>query len=161
LANGDVYDSTWVVASDKRRDLAIIRIKAASLTVIPLGESNDVEVGQTVYSIGNQKDFKTLLQKGLVSAFREANGSRLVQVSVSLNPGNSGCPILDEKGQAVAVAVGGVQGAESLGFAIPINYLKGYLDSKEEPAFSIFAESRKQTSVPPSRPIETIAQARR
>jgi TPR repeat protein len=147
LTNGDVYDSTWVVATDKRRDLAVIRIKAASLPVLPLAESNDLEVGQTVYSIGNPSGLQNTLQSGIVSAFRQVNGSRLVQISASLNPGNSGGPVLDEKGHVAAIAVSKINGAENLGFAIPIDYLKGYLDSKEETAFSVFAATNKQNTL--------------
>lgn len=117
LTNGDVYDSTWVIALDVRRDLALIRIKAASLPVLPLAESNDIEVGDTVYSLGNASGLQNTLQQGLVSAFREINGSRLVQVGASLNPGNSGGPILNEQGRVVAIAVAIINGAENLGFA--------------------------------------------
>jgi len=149
LTNGDVYDSTWVLATDRRRDLAIIKIKAASLPVLPLAESNKLEVGQTVYSIGNPSGLQNTLQLGLVSAFREVNGSRLVQISASLNPGNSGGPVLDDKGQVVAIAVSKIIGAENIGFAIPVDYLKGYLDSKEESAFSAFRATTRVATVLP------------
>lgn len=146
LANGDVYDSTWVIAADARRDMAIIRIKAVSLPVLPLGESNSLEVGQTVYSVGNAKGLQNTLQEGLVSALREVNGSRLVQVSASINPGNSGGPIVDDQGRVIAIASAYVKDAENLGFAIPIDYLKGYLDSTEETAFSVFAAETNPAS---------------
>jgi TPR repeat protein/S1-C subfamily serine protease len=139
LTNGDVYDSTWVIAVDARRDLAIIQIKAASLPALPLAESNDLEVGQAVYCVGNARGLQNTLQQGLVSALREVNGSRLVQVSASINPGDSGGPILDDQGRVIAIASEFIRNAENLGFAIPIDYVKGYLDSKEETAFSVFA----------------------
>jgi len=147
LTNGDVYDSTWVIAVDAHRDMAIIRIKAASLPALPLAESNDLEVGQTVYSVGNARGLQNTLQQGLVSALREVNGSRLVQVSAFINPGNSGGPILDDQGRVIAIASAYVKDAENLGFAIPIDYLKGYLDSQEETAFSAFAAETNPASV--------------
>jgi S1-C subfamily serine protease len=150
LANGDVYDTAWVIAFDVRRDLALIRIRAASLPVLPLAESNDIEIGDTVYSLGNPKGLQNTLQQGLVSAFREFNGSRLVQVAASINPGNSGGPILNAQGRVVAIAVAKITEAENLGFAIPIDYLKGYLDSKEETAFPAFAASLKPLPAAPT-----------
>ena len=61
LTNGDVYDSTNVIEVDQRRDLAVIRIKAASLPVLPLGDSNALEIGQVVYSIGNPSGLQNTL----------------------------------------------------------------------------------------------------
>lgn len=146
LSNGDIYDSAYLMELDPRRDLALIRIKAVSLPVLPLGDSNDIEVGQTVYSIGNPAGLQNTLQAGLVSGYQQLNGYRMVQVGASINPGNSGGPILDDQGRVIAIAVAKVNtpGTENLGFAIPINYAKGYLDSKTEMPFSAFAEALKR-----------------
>ena len=138
LSNGDIYDTADVLEVDPRKDLALIRIKAVSLPVLPLGDSNDLEVGQVVYSIGNPNGLQNTLQQGLISSFRQMDGYKLVQVSASINPGNSGGPILDDQGHVVAVAVSKIQGMENLGFAVPINYAKGYLDSTNSMAFPTF-----------------------
>jgi S1-C subfamily serine protease/sugar lactone lactonase YvrE len=143
LTNGDIYDTADVLEVDARRDLALIRIKAVELPVLPLADSNSVEVGQPVFSIGNPSGLQNTLQQGLVSGFREVTGYRLMQVSASINPGNSGGPILDEQGQVVAVSAAKIQGAENLGFAIPIDYVKGLLDSKNEISFTAFATALK------------------
>ena len=71
-------------------------------------------------------------------------GYKLVQVSASINPGNSGGPILDDQALVVAVAAKKIVGAENLGFAIPVNYARGYLDSKSEVPFATFAATMKQ-----------------
>jgi S1-C subfamily serine protease/sugar lactone lactonase YvrE len=144
LSNGDTYDSTYVNEVDPRKDLAIIRIKAASLTPLTLGESNDIEVGQTIFSIGNPSGLQNTLQQGLVSAIRPLNGYRLIQVSASINAGNSGGPILDGQARVVAIAAAKITGAENLGFAIPIDYAKGLLDSKNEIPFTTFAVGLKE-----------------
>jgi S1-C subfamily serine protease/sugar lactone lactonase YvrE len=144
LSNGDTYDATYVNEVDPRKDLAIIRIKAASLTPLVLGESNDIEVGQTIFSIGNPNGLQNTLQQGLVSAIRPLNGYRLIQVSASINAGNSGGPILDGQARVVAIAAAKVTGAENLGFAIPIDYAKGLLDSKTEMSFTVFAAGMKE-----------------
>lgn len=139
FANGDIYDAPMVVDTDVRKDLALIRVKAVNTPALPLGDSDDLEVGQRIYSIGNPSGLQNTLQDGLVNGFRQVTGYKLVQVSASLNPGNSGGPILDEEGAVVAIAARIVRGAENLGFAIPINYLKGYLETRTEVPFGTFA----------------------
>ena len=81
-----------------------------------------------------------------MSGFQEVNGSRIVQVSASLNHGNSGGPILDDQARVIAIAEAKIDGAENLGFAIPINYAKGYLDSANEIAFNGSAAALKNGS---------------
>jgi S1-C subfamily serine protease/streptogramin lyase len=144
LSNGDIYDTADVVEVDGRKDLALIRIKAVSQPVLPLGDSNDLEVGQVVYSIGNPNGLQNTLQQGLISSFRQQEGYKLVQVSASINPGNSGGPILDDQGHVVAVAVSKIQGMENLGFAVPINYAKGFLDTTTSTPFPTFAAGVRQ-----------------
>lgn len=139
FANGDIYDASMVVDTDIRKDLALIRVKAANTPQLPLGDSDTLEIGDTVYSIGNPSGLQNTLQQGIVNGFRPVAGYNLVQVSASLNPGNSGGPILDDQGAVVAVAAAKVQGAENLGFAVPINYLKGYLETRTEIPFATFA----------------------
>jgi TonB family protein len=141
LSNGDAYDSVLVVDTDERKDLALLRVKAVGLHPLALGDSNDTVVGQAIYSIGNPNGLQNTLQQGLVSAFRQVEGYRIIQVSASINPGNSGSPILDDEGKVVAVAVAKIVGAENLGFAIPIDYAKGLLTSTEEVSFAVFAAS--------------------
>jgi len=162
LSNGDAYDSANVIDVDVRKDIALIRIKAVSLPVLALGDSNAIQVGEAVYSIGNPSGLQNTLQQGLVSGFRERTGYRVVQVSASINPGNSGGPVLDDQGNVIAIAAMKVVNAENLGFAIPINYAKGYLDTKTEIPFATFAAAIKQaaannakaSSVPPNATIK-------
>jgi hypothetical protein len=148
LANGDIFESSYVVDTDERKDLALIRIKAVSLPVLALGDSNQIEVGAAVYSIGNPSGLQNNLQQGLVSGFRQMEGYKLVQVSTPINPGNSGGPILDDRGRVIAVTAQKIIGAEGLGFAIPINYAKGFLDTTSEKPFPAFAEERKKAAAP-------------
>jgi TonB family protein len=144
LSNGDAYDSANVIEVDARKDIALIRIRAVSLPVLALGDSNALEIGQAVYSIGNPSGLQNTLQQGLVSGYREMPGYRVVQVSASINPGNSGGPVLDDQGNVIAIAAMKIVNAENLGFAIPINYAKGYLDTKTEISFATFATAMKQ-----------------
>ncbi len=139
FANGDIYDAPMVVDTDLRKDLALIRVKAVNTPQLALGDSDTLEIGETVYSIGNPSGLQNTLQQGLVNAFRQVTGYKLVQVSASINPGNSGGPILNDQGAVVAIASARIQGADNLGFAVPINYLKGYLGTRTEVPFGSFA----------------------
>ena len=76
------------------------------------------------------KDYKAQFQKGIVSSMRDfgQNGIR-IQIDAPISPGNSGGPVLNEKGEVIGVSVSGIQGidAQNLNFAIPSNYLKALL----------------------------------
>ena len=144
LGNGDAYDSPAVMEVDNRKDIALIHVKGANLPFLALADSNDVEIGQTVFSIGNPSGLQNTLQQGLVSGFRQMDGYKLMQVSASINPGNSGGPILDAYGEVIAISSAKINGAENLGFAIPSNYASGYLDSRNEMPFNLFAEAVKR-----------------
>src|ERR1051326_4382426 len=71
LTNGDVYDSVDVVETDLRRDIAILKIKAIKLPVLEMGDSDEVETGEQVYSIGNATGLSNTLQQGVVSGIRQ------------------------------------------------------------------------------------------
>src|SRR5450432_4169659 len=71
LANGDAYDTVEVIAIDKRRDIAFLKIPAVELPFVKLGHSNAVETGNTVYSIGSPLGLQNTLSHGLVSGIRE------------------------------------------------------------------------------------------
>jgi len=144
LTNGDIYDTANVIEVDGRKDLAIIRIKAVSLPTLTLGDSNDVEIGQSIYSIGTPSGLQNTLQQGLISAIRQLPGLRVLQVSASINPGNSGGPILDDQAHVIGVAAAKVTTAENLGFAIPIDYAKGLLESSNEVPFATFVAAMRQ-----------------
>jgi TonB family protein len=147
IPNGDLYDAVSVVGMDLRRDLVVIRVKAASLPVLPLGDSNEIEVGQTLYSPGPPNGAQITLQTGLISAIRQMDGYKLVQMSSPIDPRWAGGPVLDDQGRVVAIAAKPVAGAENQGFALPVNYAKGYLDSAEEMPFSGLASAVKSSAV--------------
>lgn len=127
LSNGDAYDEVLVVAIDKRRDIALLRIKAAGLTPLQLGNSSEVEVGQTIYSLGNPLGLDNTLSNGIVSAIRPMDGYRLLQITAPISPGSSGGPLLDSKGNVIGITVASLASGQNLNFAIPIDYAKGMI----------------------------------
>lgn len=122
---------------DPTFDLAIVQIDDGNLKSLNLGDSSKIKVGQTVVAIGNALGkFTNTVTKGVVSGLGRRvtagdpfSGSAeslddLVQTDAAINPGNSGGPLLNSAGQVIGVNVAVTEGAQNIGFAIPINSVK-------------------------------------
>ena len=125
-----IYTMAKIVATDEKHDLAIIRVIGGTTAGLTLGNSDEIRIGETVYAVGNPKGLQGTVSKGIVSSMRDfgQNGIR-IQIDAPLSPGNSGGPVLNEKGEVIGVSVSSIQGidAQNLNFAIPSNYLKALL----------------------------------
>lgn len=131
LAKGDVYDRFVIKAFDERRDLAVIQIPGFKLPTIALGDSDEIKPGAPVIVLGNS-DHQTSVTTGVVSAIRKLEaGFEAIQTDTAVHPGNDGGPMLDAKGAVVGVIPFKRPGAETLEFAIPINYARGLLSSSQ------------------------------
>lgn len=129
-----------VLAVDPSLDLAIIKIEGANFPFVPLGESDTLQIGQTVIAIGNAlSEFQNTVTKGIVSGVnrRLVAGTRgeseviegAIQTDAAINPGNSGGPLLDLQGRVIGVNTAISENAQSLGFALPINVAKQAVES--------------------------------
>ena len=142
FANGDKYDAR-LVGGEKDNDVAVLKIEAAGLTPVTLGDSSKLVVGEAVYAIGNPLGELTYsLTDGIVSALDRLittgeNGDsttlNVLQTNCAINPGNSGGPLFDSYGNVIGITTAkytqsssGVS-AEGLGFALPINDVKEIL----------------------------------
>ena len=148
FANGDKYNAT-LVGGEQDNDVAILKIEATGLQPVTLGDSDQLVVGEAVYTIGNPLGELTYtLTNGIVSALdrlitttgtdpdtdREvAITLNVLQTNCAINPGNSGGPLFDSYGNVVGIvsakytqSSSGVS-AEGLGFALPINDVKEIL----------------------------------
>jgi S1-C subfamily serine protease len=126
---------------DPDTDLAVLKIdpgEVDDLTVLPLGDSSQVAVGDPVVAIGNPFGLQRTVTTGIVSALqRQINApsgfsiSDVIQTDASINPGNSGGPLLDAQGRVIGInsqiATGGGQGSVGIGFAVPVDTAKRLL----------------------------------
>jgi serine protease Do len=120
-----------VVGRDDKTDLALIKVDATGLPVIPIGDSSKLEVGEPVMAVGNPFGLEQTVTTGIVSATGRVIGEGpyddFIQTDASINPGNSGGPLINARGEAVGVnaaIVSGSGGSVGIGFAIPTNLAK-------------------------------------
>ncbi|MBN2057643.1 MAG: trypsin-like peptidase domain-containing protein [Candidatus Saganbacteria bacterium] len=120
-----------VIGKDDTLDLAVIKVEAKDLPSIKLGDSSRIRPGEWVIAIGNPYGFANTVTAGIISAtgrsLRDLGKDNLIQTDAPINPGNSGGPLLDLNGQVIGINVAIVAGAQSIGFAIPINSAKDVL----------------------------------
>lgn len=133
---GEKTYSATMVGGDPDTDLAIIKLDAppAGLTVVPLGDSDRLNVGQKVLAIGNPFGLDRTLTTGVISGLqrpiRARNGRPIdaaVQTDASINPGNSGGPLLDKFGKMIGInsqILSPAGGSVGVGFAVPANTAK-------------------------------------
>ena len=133
---GDKTFPAKLVGSDPDTDLAVIKVEApqSALTVIPLGDSDKLMVGQKVLAIGNPFGLDRTLTSGIISGLQRpirAQNDRLIdaaiQTDASINPGNSGGPLLDKHGKMIGInsqILSPAGGSVGVGFAVPVNTAK-------------------------------------
>lgn len=120
-------------------DLAIVKINMKNLPVAPLGNSDELQVGQKTIAIGNPLGLTRSVTTGIVSALgRSIRGEQgpldgLIQTDAAINPGNSGGALLDSTGRLIGIntaiaSVRGSQGNVGIGFAVPVNTARAALD---------------------------------
>jgi len=137
LPDGRTFTSVKVVGRDPATDLAVLKIEGANLPSVPLGNSDELRVGDWVIAIGNALALQggPTVTAGVVGAtgrsIREPNGVRLddlIQTDAAINPGNSGGPLINLAGQVVGINTAIDTRGQGIGFAISINSAKPVLD---------------------------------
>jgi len=139
--DGQKY-SAKVLALDPMQDLAVIKIQSEQTFLpIKLGDSSQIQIGQTAIAIGNALgEFTNTVSVGVVSGLQRtisasdrAGGSSetlqgIIQTDAAINSGNSGGPLLNLKGEVIGINTAMAENAQSIGFAIPINTAKNAID---------------------------------
>jgi serine protease Do/serine protease DegQ len=129
--------SAKVIGSDEGADVAVLQAKQPNLTAMALGDSSKLEVGDYVVAIGNPFALQNTVTAGIVSALGrngispEGGYEDFIQTDASINPGNSGGALVNLRGELVGInsaILSGSGGNIGIGFAIPVNMVKGVMD---------------------------------
>jgi len=98
-----------IIKIDKSRDIALIKTEDAGITSLPF-ENKLPSISETVYAVGSplEEQFETTVSQGVVSGFREQDGQNFIQSDVNVLPGNSGGPLLNDKGNVIGITVSGL-----------------------------------------------------
>lgn len=131
LKDGRVFDGT-VKGVDEVTDLAVVKIDGKALPVAPLGNSDNIQVGDWAIAVGNPLGLDNTVTLGIVSTLKRSSAQvgipnkRLdfIQTDAAINPGNSGGPLLNEQGEVIGINTAIRADAMGIGFAIPINKAK-------------------------------------
>jgi S1-C subfamily serine protease len=128
LKDGRTFDGK-VLGEDPVTDVAVIQINAKNLPILALGNSNTLQPGEAVIAIGNPLGLNNTVTSGILSATDRSSSAigasdkrvDYLQTDAAINPGNSGGPLLNARGKVIGMNTAIIQGAQGLGFAIPIN----------------------------------------
>lgn len=134
LADGRTFDAK-VVGRDPYTDIAVIKIDATGLPAAKLGDSTNLKIGQIAIAIGNPFGLGKTVTAGIISALNRTITTErgtiiegLIQTDAPINPGNSGGALVNSSGEVIGINTAIYQGAQGIGFAIPIHLAKSIAD---------------------------------
>lgn len=134
LADGRTFDAK-VVGRDPYTDIAVIKVDATGLPAAKLGDSTSLKIGQIAIAIGNPFGLGKTVTAGIISALNRTITTEsgtiiegLIQTDAPINPGNSGGALVNSSGEVIGINTAIYQGAQGIGFAIPIHLAKSIAD---------------------------------
>ena len=136
----ETYKQVKIIAINKFHDLALLKIEdknAPKFKYVTLGSSDVLNVGDSVFAIGSPMGLERTVTSGIVSTkTRQIEGELYLQTSAQINPGNSGGPLFNLGGEVVGVTNMKITFGEGLGFAIPVELVKSFLEHRDAFAYS-------------------------
>ncbi|PSB11908.1 serine protease [Pleurocapsa sp. CCALA 161] len=135
LKDGRTFEGR-VMGRDSVTDVAVVKVNAQNLPVVKVGDSKALQPGEMAIAIGNPLGLDNTVTEGIISATGRSSGQvgipdkrvNFIQTDAAINPGNSGGPLLNQRGEVVGINTAIIQGAQGLGFAIPIDTAQGISD---------------------------------
>jgi serine protease Do len=136
----ETYKQVKIIALNKFRDLALLHIEdksAPRFKYVTLGSADGLSVGDPVFAIGSPMGLERTVTSGILSTkTRQMEGELYLQTTAQINPGNSGGPLFNLAGEVVGVTNMKITFGEGLGFAIPVEMVRGFLDHRDAFAYS-------------------------
>jgi len=155
------FNKVRIVALDAKLDLALLKIEETHGTVfptVPLGDSNTLTEGQTVFAIGSPLGLDRTVSQGIISTRnRPMDGQLYIQTTTQINPGNSGGPLFNLRGEVIGVnnMKAMMAGIEGLNFAIPTVVVKDFLRNRDAFAFDPRNANAGYRYIEPPHPVKT------
>src|SRR6266566_4893227 len=142
--NGDLnrksYKQVRIIAINKFEDLALLKIEdkdAPRFKYVLMGNADALSVGERVFAIGSPLGLERTVTEGILSTkTRQLGGELYLQTTAQINPGNSGGPLFDMSGEVIGITNMKITFGEGLGFAIPVEAVKFFLDHRDAFAYS-------------------------
>ena len=155
--DGTALPVDGVLAADKVRDLAIIKIHGRTFRTLTLGNSDHVQVGEEVVAIGNPLSLESTVSNGIISGVRTSKeqGGKFLQSTAPISPGSSGGPLFDMFGEVVGINTMYLEGGENLNFAIPANDAKLLLSHQSTKLQNLPNEVSEGLNTAPAAPVVT------
>jgi serine protease Do len=136
----ETYKQVKIIAINKFHDLSLLKIEdkgAPKFKTVTLGSADALNVGEGVFAIGSPLGLERTVTQGILSTkTRQLEGELYLQTSTQINPGNSGGPLFNLAGEVVGVTNMKISFGEGLGFAIPVELVKSFLDHRDAFAYS-------------------------
>ena len=133
LGKSTTYNIEGITVKDEKHDLVILQVPNFGIPPLPLGNSDTIGIGETMYIAGNPKESTETFSYGIISNIRGSSTDKRLQMTAMPPPWSSGIPVLNEKGEVIGISVMTVAGEQNPNFIIPVNYLKTLL-TRTEPA---------------------------
>jgi hypothetical protein len=144
LADGRKFRDVSVISVDPRKDIAILKIPATGLPVVWLGDSDRTRVGENLIILSRPLGTFIAAHDNMVAALRDSKrGLRLHQLSGTVDRSAGGGPALNDRGETVGMVSFYRLFNESLGFVVPINYVRGLMGEHQSTPFTDFVKTRK------------------
>lgn len=128
-----MFDIEGILASDRERDLVLLKVEDTHTQPLTYGDSDNVQTGETVFAVGNPQGLEGTFSQGIVSSIRNIRSDKVLQITAPISPGSSGGPVLNRNGEVIGVSVATFRGGQNLNFAIPSNYLRILQSRKNSP----------------------------
>ena len=127
VGKSTTYKIEGFTATNKYNDLVLLKVSASDIKPLPLGNSDAIKIGETVYVAGNPKGLEGTFSDGIISSRHGGHAKGRLQMTAPISPGSSGGPVLNRVGKVIGVSSMILKGGQNLNFAIPSLYLKTLL----------------------------------
>jgi S1-C subfamily serine protease len=121
-----------IIDLDKNYDIALLKIDIYNIPIVKIGNSDSIKTGEEVIAIGNPFGLQNTVSKGIISSDkREDKGLTFIQTNIDLNPGNSGGPLINLKGEVIGINTSIIKDSKGIGFAVPINAIANLIEKNK------------------------------